>query len=97
MSEGRAALCGVCSASASAPVRAGQIDYEELSPDQRGAVLQALECAMLDTSFMRLTVADTLDSRREATQELNALRTRLRKCVACGGIGTPSWQHAPGP
>ena len=36
---------------------------------------------MLDTNFMRLTVAATTDTRREVAQELAALRARLRKCV----------------
>lgn len=58
---------------------AGRWEYDDLQPEQRGAVLAALESVMLDTNFMRLTVADTLDQRREATQELNALRTQLRK------------------
>lgn len=44
-------------------------------------MLAGLEAGVLDTAFMRLTLADTADTRREANQELNALRMRLRKCV----------------
>jgi hypothetical protein len=44
-------------------------------------VLGALEAVMLDTNFMRLTVAATTDTRREVAQELAALRARLRKCA----------------
>ncbi len=42
-------------------------------------MLEALQAGVLDTAFMRLTIADTLEQRREANQELNTLRTRLRK------------------
>lgn len=66
---------------------AGSIEYEELSSDQRGAVLSALESGVLDTAFMRLTIADIGDKRREANQELNTLRTRLRKWVHITAFG----------
>lgn len=44
-------------------------------------MLGSLEAVMLDTNFMRLTVAATTDTRREVAQELAALRARLRKCA----------------
>jgi hypothetical protein len=57
----------------------GEQEYDMLTTEQRGAVLGALEAIMLDTNFMRLTVAATVDTRREVMQELSALRLRLRK------------------
>ena len=62
-------------------VPSGEREYDALSTEQRGAVLGALEAVMLDTNFMRLTVAATTDTRREVAQELAALRARLRKCA----------------
>ena len=65
----------------------GEREYEALSTEQRGAVLGALEAVMLDTNFMRLTVAATTDTRREVAQELAALRARLRKCAGSASAG----------
>ena len=62
-------------------VCAGRRDYEELTPEERAGVLEALQAGVLDTAVLRWQLKDIETRRGEAHRELQALQQRMRACV----------------
>ena len=60
--------------------RAGSREYAELSSAERGAVLNNVAAALMDTSMMRQVVDGDLEKRKALGEELRSLQRRLKQC-----------------
>lgn len=61
--------------------RAGVREYGELADGERGALLNNVAAALMDTSMMRQVVDGDLEKRKNLGEELRCLQRRLKQCA----------------
>lgn len=82
----------------SAVGRAGSREYWELSDVERGALLNNVAAALMDTSMMRQVVDGDLEKRKNLGEELRSLQRRLKQCAPpppCPSVCAPLIRAAP--